>query len=1478
MRAESVRSGRLLVASADCAFTERVRELLAHGAPQPCLEHVGDGPALLTALGGATGPAPILIGPSLATPDLVRAAGRASPDSAIVVVAADPDPYVAADMIRAGATKYLLACDLDRLPDLIGPYLRGDEGRRHPLPRSSRAWIGAPAPDIPPFASDSPEPVLRVDGKGTLLYANPASEALLEAWGTRVGAPLPESWVRTVAAALEAGSSRRAEAPAGDAYYDLLLLPLVDRGEVHICGRDLSEGRRLWRELRADRELLQTIFDSIPVMLAVYDPQIEQVTLSKHVERVTGWTDEDIARASVMELAYPDPQYRREIAEYMRSLEPGFRDIDMTTRDGGIVHTSWANIPLPDGRQVGIGIDVTERRQAEARIARQNRVLASINRIFEEAITCESEEVLGKTCLQVALELTGSVHGFVGNATADDLLHTIAISDMGWSECTQPAKDAGLGAVGDLPIRGLYGRVLRDGESLRTNAPSAHPQSGGVPEGHPPLSAFLGVPLRHAGDTLGILAVANRPGGYTPEQQEDLEALAPAVVESLLRIRAEEALRQSEQRLSDELDTALRLHRVSTQLIREDEVEALCEQILDTAVTITGADFGSIQMLHTAADGESELELLGHRGFSAEAAEFWRWVRSTSSSACGEVLRTGRRVVVPDVRQCDFLAGSDDLRTCLESGILAAQTTPLVSRTGALLGVISTHWRRPHRPGASDLRALDILAREAADLIERARAEEALRQSEAQLRDVLENPRDAIYRRDLQTGTYGYFSPSIEALTGYTAEELIRMGSAEVHGLVHPDDLPNYLAHTRALQDSPDPSPVDAVECRWRVKGGEYRWFSTSRRLLRGPDGRPVAHVGTIRDISDRRARDALLERRLQDLAVLYDASQALLGGLEEAEILERVCQVGVEHFGLRLAWVGLVEGEELCCRAVAGHHEGFPAHVCVSMKAPEYAGLTSVQALDAGQTVVVPDCRTDPSMPGGWRDWLLSSGCRSLVGVPFEGANLRGVLMLYAAEPAAFDGEQLTALQSLANLAAVGLEKARLYASVQRHAGTLEEQVTARTAELGASEARFRAVYEGAPVGVALVGLDGRVLDVNPALEALVGWSAEELRGRRSVEFLSPEARPDALVARLKGALAAGAPSARLDTRYVRRDGQVRWARVSATPVHTGGDTADFVLGILEDTTDEREAHQALLQSERLNATGQLAAALAHEIKNPLQAVIGVLGLVAEAKERAVAERYLEVAREELHRADRILSRLRDLHRRPQPEALGPLSLPEVLDQVLLVVEGRAVAQDVAIVRSFAEGLPPVMGLADQLQQVFLNLVMNALDAMPDGGRLDLLARPTGDAATVVVEVGDTGHGIPADSLQHVFEFLYTTKRRGGGLGLFVCRDIVRAHGGRIDVRSEVGVGTTFTVELRGAAQGDDPTDQMPRSPRSEGQERGRSSERGVVATGTDAGSLGARPLQTVERHRAASGRRPLPRAKGSDGPQSARRKRTAT
>jgi DNA-binding NarL/FixJ family response regulator len=148
------------------------------------------------------------------------------------------------------------------------------------------------------------------------------------------------------------------------------------------------------------------------------------------------------------------------------------------------------------------------------------------------------------------------------------------------------------------------------------------------------------------------------------------------------------------------------------------------EKIIDAAVALMCADYASVQMLYPERGTGGELRLLAFRGFNPQAAQFWEWVRADSKSTCGIALRDARRVMATDIATCDFMADSEDQRVYLQTGIRACQTTPLIGRAGNVVGMLSTHWHTLYQPSEQDFRQFDILAKQAADLIEGCKLEE----------------------------------------------------------------------------------------------------------------------------------------------------------------------------------------------------------------------------------------------------------------------------------------------------------------------------------------------------------------------------------------------------------------------------------------------------------------------------------------------------------------------------------------------------------------------------------------------------------------------------------------------------------------------------------------------------------------------------------------------------------------------------------
>ncbi len=244
-----------------------------------------------------------------------------------------------------------------------------------------------------------------------------------------------------------------------------------------------------------------------------------------------------------------------------------------------------------------------------------------------------------------------------------------------------------------------------------------------------------------------------------------------------------------------------------------------------------------------------------------------------------------------------------------------------------------------------------------------------------------------------------------------------------------------------------------------------------------------------------------------------------------------------------------------------------------------------------------------------------------------------------------------------------------------------------------------------------------------------------------------------------------------------------------------------------LKDFAAELARSQAqLIQSEKLAATGKLAASIAHELNNPLQAVQSCIYLVADRIGPDDPNRqYLDIAREELDRVARIVGRMVDFYR-PASEGRIPTDVNALLESVVALISKQLQQGNIEVNLKLASNLPRIVATGDHLKQVFLNMIINALEAMPQGGRLEMATRyiaghngspPSPDGGFVEIEFTDTGVGIPEEHLHNIFDPFYTTKSKGMGLGLSVSYSIVERHGGRIHVQSKVGEGTTFIVRL---------------------------------------------------------------------------------
>jgi len=347
--------------------------------------------------------------------------------------------------------------------------------------------------------------------------------------------------------------------------------------------------------------------------------------------------------------------------------------------------------------------------------------------------------------------------------------------------------------------------------------------------------------------------------------------------------------------------------------------------------------------------------------------------------------------------------------------------------------------------------------------------------------------------------------------------------------------------------------------------------------------------------------------------------------------------------------------------------------------------------------------------------------------------------------------------------------------------------------------------IVQSSPNSITATDMKGNILIWNQAAEETLGYKASDVIGKMNIRKIYPEGVARKVMQMLRSEEYGGV--GRLKSYpmvYVRRDGQVIDGNLSAAIIYDANGKEIASVGSFVDLRDRLEMERALrhtqeqlLQSEKLAAMGRLTSQIAHELNNPLYGIMNTLELLkTEIPVDNRRRKILEMALSETVRLSDLLRKMLSFSK-PDQEERHPVDINSVLDEILLLHEKQLRENDIKITYKLAEGLGLVNASKNQLRQVFLNMVANARDAMTSGGTLTVSTAAEG--GNIVIDVTDTGSGIREEHLDKIFDSFFTTKGevKGVGLGLSVCYGFIKDHGGNIAVKSQEGVGTTFTITL---------------------------------------------------------------------------------
>jgi len=440
---------------------------------------------------------------------------------------------------------------------------------------------------------------------------------------------------------------------------------------------------------------------------------------------------------------------------------------------------------------------------------------------------------------------------------------------------------------------------------------------------------------------------------------------------------------------------------------------------------------------------------------------------------------------------------------------------------------------------------------------------------------------------------------------------------------------------------------------------------------------------------------------------------------------------------------------------------------------------LAVAETLTAGDSLSLYSLTEDKTLQARL-ETLNASGFEHFLGLKVED-KLVGLLAMGRKLDATFlTSEDWELLTTISSPAALAVENASLYA-----------QAGARAAELERLKDYSENIIESLTVGVVVLDKNGRIIGWNRVVEATFGRRKEEVLGSSLRDIIGPETfaavyPPDTLS---DYQLLNEIP---IETRL----GEMRVFDIARTPLLDNRLNPYGTIIVFEDITEKIRLQQQLVTSEKLASIGLLSAGVAHEINTPLTGISSYVQLLQKKATDAHLAQILEKIEAQTERVSRIIKNLLTFSRNPSDPAFHRVNLRDSLQEIISLIDYKLKAMSIVLELNLAP-VGPVWAQGERLQQVFINIILNAIDAMPDGGRLTVDLAET--ASEAVVSIADTGTGIKEQHLPRIFDPFFTTKGigKGTGLGLSISYAIVKEHEGRIDVRSEAGRGTRFTIVL---------------------------------------------------------------------------------
>ncbi|NWF92648.1 MAG: PAS domain S-box protein [Syntrophaceae bacterium] len=557
---------------------------------------------------------------------------------------------------------------------------------------------------------------------------------------------------------------------------------------------------------------------------------------------------------------------------------------------------------------------------------------------------------------------------------------------------------------------------------------------------------------------------------------------------------------------------------------------------------------------------------------------------------------------------------------------------------------------------------------------------------------------------------------------------------------------------------------------------GAITLTSRSVRRLNQREIRLVESIGNQIGLALENAR--LFEeskRRLDELTILYEIMSLSASSLNLDEMLKEIITSLDKFFKFEALGILLVEESTKRLLPHPASYKELTLKNIGKLGLCVGKGITGWVA-EKGQPLLVNDVREDRRYIPGDED-ILSEMC-----VPLKvGEKVIGVIDAQSRQLHAFSKDSF-----------------RLLNIVARQISSLIENVRLRE-EIKQSEERYRTVVESALDGICVIGRDYRIQYVNEKLTEIHGCNREELIGADFRDSLDEESK--GLLAQREDQRGRGIElSPYFELNILRKDGGMRRVEVSARDIRDSkGD--ESTIAIFKDVTDKKRMEEELLQGEKLRALGEMASGVAHDFNNALAAILGNTQLLLHTVKDEDVKASLKVIEKVAQNGAKTVKRLQEFARKRVHQELFEIDANDVIRDAIEITRPRwrdeAQAKGIQIeMASDLEGTVPVVGDPSELREVIASMIFNAVEAMPEGGRIEIQTSQT--EGKVYIQISDTGVGIPEEAKKKIFEPFFTTKPFSNpGLGLSMCYGVIKRFGGEIEVESIVGHGTTFTIIL---------------------------------------------------------------------------------